>query len=396
MRTRSTPDETPADGDRIPPWVADLALAGAVALALFVLITLSAADGGRTAGPLPYVFAIGFGAALLLRRKMPRAMLTLSVLGTFAYYTLDLPTIGVALPVVAALYSAAERGLLRWSALAGAVMFVVALLFRLRDDPQPLGVLLGTDAAANIALIVGAIALGYGVRARHVQAEQQREIARLREEQLRRDAELRIRSQREHISRELHDTVGHSLSVISLHAGVAADALGHDDRAAIAAVAEVREQSTASLAELRAMVRILRSPEADDDARSVHSLDDVATVLDRARATGLEVAADIGVDTAELAAGVDAAAYRVLQESLTNVIRHAHAHRVEVSAAIEEGYLRLVVRDDGVGSGSPSGDGHGIDGMRERVRLLGGTLHAGDDPSGGFAVDAIIPVRPTP
>lgn len=167
------------DSARVPPWAMDALLAAAVTAVLSSMIWASGIGTGTTPGPLAYVFAVGFGAVLLLRRHMPVAVLVVSVLGTFAYYTLDLPTIGVALPVVAALYSAAEAGLFRWAAAMGATVFLVALFFRLRDDPQPTGYVLGTDAVANLALIAAALALGYAVRSARQRAQQQVEIARL-------------------------------------------------------------------------------------------------------------------------------------------------------------------------------------------------------------------------
>src|SRR5699024_6512339 len=147
---------------------------------------------------------------LLLRRTLPVPVLVLSVLGTFAYYTLDLPTIGVAVPVVAALFSAAERGLLRWAIGSGAVMFAVSLILPLRHAPHPLPPLPGTDAPAVIALIAAAPALGYGVPSHRLRSAQQEPISRLTAEQTRRNAEPRIQTEPPPISRDLHDTVGHS------------------------------------------------------------------------------------------------------------------------------------------------------------------------------------------
>lgn len=380
-------------------------LALAVAGVLSAVITITQAGVDHAPQPLAYVFAAGFGAILLLRRALPVPVLVLSVLGTFAYYTLDLPTIGVAVPVVAALFSAAERGLLRWAIGAGAVMFTVALLFRLRDDPQPPGYLLGTDAVTNIALIAAAIALGYGVRSHRLRSAQQEQIARLTAEQTHREAELRIRAERERISRELHDTVGHSLSVISLHAGVASDSVGHDEAAVAQALGQVRAQAAESLGELRSMVRLLRtgheSPQDDPDAladpgaRHVRSLADLPVILDSARAAGLRVHQDLDLDPAALSTPVDAAAYRVIQEAVTNVLRHAEATTVRVTVRLDADQLHLEVADDGRGAPDENHPGYGIIGMTERVRLLGGALSTRSDAS-GFTVEARMPARLDP
>ncbi|MEZ5088775.1 MAG: histidine kinase dimerization/phosphoacceptor domain-containing protein [Micropruina sp.] len=199
-------------------------------------------------------------------------MLVLSVLGVFGYYILDYPPIGVAVPVVAALYSVAEAGLIAWSVAASLVVFGVSMFFRIRDGGEALGFLIGYESVSNIALFAAAIALGYGVRARRIRAAQQAEIVRLTEAQLAREAELRLQIERERISRELHDTVGHTMSVISLQTGVAAEAIGHDDRAAGEALDRIRTASGQSLRDLRSMLRLLRSADESGEARGVQSL----------------------------------------------------------------------------------------------------------------------------
>jgi signal transduction histidine kinase len=379
---------------RAAPWVVDVALAVVVTIVLSVIIVLSQAGTGVSPNVMAYVFAAGFGAVLMLRRSMPIPVLVLSVLGTFAYYTLEYPPIGVAVPVVAALYSAGEAGLIRWAVGAGVVVFAVSLYFRLRDDPQPVGYVLGTDSVSNIALIAAAIALGYGIRARRLRAAQQEQIARLTEAQLAREAESRVQGERERISRELHDTIGHALSVIALHASVGTEAVGHDDRAVATALDHVRSQSTKSLQELRSMVRVLRTDAAgDDETRKVRSLTDVQTVLDQARAAGVDVTAAIDITADDLPAAVDTAGYRVIQESVTNIIRHAHATNARVSAVIEAGRLHITVTDDGDGAADDRTDGYGISGMTERVRLLGGSVVTRSAPGAGFSVQAMIPAK---
>lgn len=379
-------DDAPTPGDAV--------LAAAVAVVLAGIIALSGVGSRTSPGAAAYLFAAGFGAVLLLRRAMPLAVIVLSILGTFAYYTLNLPAIGVALPVAAALYSTAERGRLRTSVISGAVVFLVSLAFRLRDDPQPVGYLLGTDAALNIAVIAAAIALGYAVRARRIQAAQQRQIDRLNREQSARDAEERLRTERESVSRELHDSVGHALSVISLQAGVGQDAVGRDDDAVAKALAQVRAQATSTLTDLRGLVKALRSGTSQaDDTRHVHSLASIPSLVDDAAAAGLEVTADVDLAGAELSPAVDAAAFRVVQESLTNVVRHSQAHSATVEARMDGAALHLTVRDDGPARPDEEHSGFGIIGITERVRILGGTLSAGPTAGGGFLVEARMPGR---
>lgn len=190
--------------------------------------------------------------------------------------------------------------------------------------------------------------------------------------------------EREHISRELHDSVGHGLSVISLHAAVAREEIT-DDHPAAAPLDQIRSQASSTLNQLRTMLRLLRERDTDGE-RSVLSLD------------------DIGVLTADLTPAVDAASYRIVQESLTNVLRHSHATRVRGSAHIQDATLVVTVADNGGGgdTGDRSGGGslgHGVTGMAGRVRVLGGTFttySTGTTSPAGFTVTAKIPARLEP
>lgn len=377
-----------------PPWAIDALLGVAVALALALIIATS--EGGvRPPDVIAYLFAAGFGALMLLRRRMPRTVLVLSVLGMFAYYTLDYPPIGVAIPVVAALFSASEAGLTLWSVGAAIVVFAVSMYFRVLDGGEAIGFLLGYESVSNIALFAAAIALGFGVRARRIRTTQQAEIARLTGAQIAREAELRMQSERERISRELHDTVGHTMSVISLQAGVGAEAVGRDDHAVSDALDGIRSASTRSLQELRSMVRILRSASDPDETRSILSLSAMQGLVDAAKVAGVEVTTDITATPSELSAPVDAAAYRVIQESITNVVRHAGATHAQVKVGISDGWLHISVTDNGRGSTAGGGEngGYGMAGMSERVTLLGGSLTTRSFAGVGFAVEATIPAR---
>ena len=367
---------TSAD-ERVPPVVLDALLGTAVALAIALIIAV-AQGGSRPPDLVAYLFAAGFGALMLLRRRTPRVVLVLTTLGLFAYYTFEYPPIGIALPVITALFCAADAGRTLWAIGTGVVIMVVSFYFRTLEG-EPLGALIGYEAVSNIAFIAAATALGHSVRSR-------REIARLTAVQLEREAEWRVQRERERISRDLHDTVGHTMSVISLQAGVAAEAV-EGNPAAAAAIERIRAASRQTLRDLRSMVRFLRTP---DGALEVLSLAAVPDLVDATRGVGLEITTRIDVAVDQLSPQVDAAAYRIVQEALTNVVKHAGARRVEVSVRLHEGVLRVGVSDDGRGS-TGGGDGHGLAGMAERVRLLGGTLQTRS--CAGFTVEAEIPAR---
>lgn len=351
----------------------DLLLAAAVTLSLALIIATND-RGTRSADLFAYLFAVALGALLLLRRSMPRTVLVLSVLVMFAYYTRDYPPIGVAVPVVAALYSVAEAGRMLWATFAAVAVFAISLVFRIRDDIEPIGMLLGYESVSNLALFAAAIALGYAVRTRRQRVEQ--------------ESQLKVQAERERISRELHDTVGHTLSVISLHAGVGTEAVGTDDNAAKLALDRIKTASGRSLAELRSMVKLLRNP----DSRSVTSLTATPDLVATAESAGLTVTTRIEVGTEELSPAIDAAAFRILQESVTNVIRHANASELRIDASLTDSLLKLSITDNGRGADHLA-PGSGITGMQERARLLGGTLTAKSDATKGFTVEAELPAR---
>jgi signal transduction histidine kinase len=355
-----------------------------VALAIALIIAMD--QGGRQPPDLwAYCFAGGFGALMLLRRRVPRVMLAATVLGMFAYYTMGYPPIGVAVPVVAALFATADAGLVWWAGGAAVLVFGISMGFRLHDG-ESLAYLAGYEGVSNAALMATAIALGSSIHSRRVRSAQQAEIARL-------TAEQAAHGERERLSRDLHDTVGHAMSVISLQAGVASEAIGHDDPAARSAVGRIQAMSAQTLGDVRAMVRLLPTT-GSADGRQVLSLAGIPDLAEAARSTGLSVECDVRVEPGQVSPQVDVAAYRIVQESLTNVIRHSGATQVRVTAFLRDGTLHLTITDNG--SGAPAaeqGQGSGLTGMRERVRALGGTFTAGPgDP--GFSVSARIPARP--
>lgn len=363
----------------VDPRVVDVVLALAMALVVAVVIAADP-DAARHAGPGAYLFAVGFGALVLVRRRAPRTVLVVTVLAVFGYYTFQFAPIGMALPAVAAIYSAAELRRTGWAIGAGATLVGVATYYRTVGN-TPEEALAPYDLVTNVALVAAAVALGVAVR-----------LSREARGHEARAAEQRLQAERLRIARDLHDVVGHNLSVIALHSGVAAEAVGRDDDAARRALLHVREATSGTLHELRSTVRLLRGPAGGPDSAPT-GLAGVDALAASARAAGLVVDVELGVPAGTLDGAVDAAAYRVVQESLTNVLRHAAAGRVVVSAKAADGRLALRVADDGRGAGPGLVPGTGISGMRERVALLGGALTTGDAPGGGFVVAADLPLR---
>ena len=248
-------------------------------------------------------------------------------------------------------------------------------------------------------LVAAAIALGVSVRARREARLSQQRLRALAAAEQAREAEGRLQAERVRIAQDLHDSVGHAMSVIALHGNVAAETIGRDDEVARRAVERIAVATSAQLRELRATVKLLRSPMGVVERGAV-GLSGLGCLADAAREVGVMVDLDVTVGEGCLDGAIEAAAYRIVQESLTNVIRHSGATHAAVIAAVRGDQLELVIADDGPG-GRPvepslTRSGHGLIGMRERAAVLGGELTAGRGAASGFQVHATLPVRLDP
>jgi signal transduction histidine kinase len=205
--------------------------------------------------------------------------------------------------------------------------------------------------------------------------------------QARRDyASRMVSDERLRIARELHDIMAHSMSLIAVKAGIAnhvADARPEEARDALRII---EATSRATLNDMRRMLGVLRSSPDLSPAPDVSGLPEL---VDRTRTAGVDVSLEMAVD--DLPEGLGVSVYRIVQEALTNVVKHAGPVRCAVSVVVSKGEVRISVTDDGPG-GTP-GSGHGLVGMRERVTMYGGTFTAGPRPEGGFAVSARMPVE---
>lgn len=368
---------------------ADLALA--VAAAGVTAVALGAdlpGSGGRPLDLFGWLLAPVLGALLLVRRRAPAAVLIASAVALFGYYAFGYPPVGLALPLAAAFFSAAEAGRLRWAVGVGFVALIIGYGYRSAIS-QDLGYLFGYDLLQTLVVLGGAIAAGDAVRVRRrerLREEQRISLERQRRVEL---ARRQIDEERAGLARDVHDVLAHTIAVISLHSDVAAEALPDDPGAALKALTNVRVASKDAIRELRASLDVLRGG-ADGDRAPVGSLRDVPALADRARESGLSVT--LRMEPAPtLPATVDSTAFRIVQEALTNVVRHAHAHAAEVTVSCLYDRVELQVRDDGTGTG-PIVPGHGLTGMRERAGLLGGTVVAETRAPHGFSVSATIPL----
>ncbi len=375
---------------RWPPWAVDVVLG--VAVAAIVSVTISADIGGRQ-GPdiLAYLWAVGLGALMLVRRKHALVVLAVTALGLFAYYAAGYPAIGLAVPVVAALFSAAEVGRLGASIVTATVVVIVSVGFRLVEG-QSVAVVVGYELSGHVMLMAAAIAFGDSLRNRRAVHAGASRIAGLVAAEARRQAEMRLSDQRLSIARDLHDSFGHSTAVISLYTEAARDAIGRQDpTAARQALDQIASTAGGSMVELRRTVALLRAPGERDS--TVASIADIGALRETAEAAGFAVEMHVDIESAPpLPPIVDRTAFRIVQEALTNIVRHSAGARVVVEIAGGLRRLDVMILDDGDPPPKSAGaGGNGLRGMRERVESIGGNLSTGFE-SRGFAVRATLPI----
>lgn len=246
--------------------------------------------------------------------------------------------------------------------------------------------------ATIIFSIVWAIAFGVGRKS--VEADEAKERAARAELEREQRAHVAVADERARIARELHDVVGHSVSVMTVQASAVRRLLRPEQERERQALLIVEQTGREALAEMRRMVGVLRRPEEAPALAPQPSLEHVERLIESAREAGLRVDLRVEGEPVQLPAGVDLTAYRLVQEGLTNALKHAEASRAEVLVNYAEGHIEVTVSDDGRGVGNGDGGGHGLVGMRERVSVYGGELDAGPSPGGGYRLRARLPVAP--
>lgn len=369
----------------------DSALLALVVLAVTGAAVATSGGHGRPTDVIAYLFPVGLAALMFVRRSFPLITLTATAVGILGYYAAGYPPIGLAVPLAGALYSAAEAGRGRWAVGTAAGLLAVSFYFRATEG-ESLAYLLGYEFASTAGLMAASVALGDGVRARRLlRAEERRRAARAAVDRYREAARQR-QQERLRIARDLHDSLAHTTSVISLHTHAAEEALDDDPAAARSALAHVRTATHQAITELRTTVGLLRAP-ATPPGENANGLGRMVSIIEITEAGGLPVDVHMRGEVRTLPTAVDTAAYRIVQEAIANVVRHSGAASARVDLDYGDDELRLQVTDDGTG---PYGDrddagGHGIVGMRERADELGGELIAGPLPSGGFRVAARLP-----
>jgi signal transduction histidine kinase len=369
--------------ERLPK---DVLLAVTVAVVqLCVTLGLAHDQQGRDSIDALAVFLILAGpAALYWYRRAPVAVMVATLVPALAYWTLDYPRGLVFLAPVVAFIAGVLDGHRRaaWSMLFLGWAGVISLPHLLGDASEP-------TVSKAIGLAVWLILLAAFTEIARVKRERHLELERTEKQK----ALAQAGQERLLIARELHDVLAHNVSLINVQAGVALHLLDEQPDRARPALEAIKNASSETLREMRSVLDILRRP-GEQPPRSptagVAGLDDLVS---RTKAAGISVDARVTGEPRGLPASVDLAVYRIVQEALTNVARHAHPAAALVSLAYGDDAIEIVVEDDGLRAGEANGaGGNGIAGMRERVTALGGDFAAGPRPDVGFRVRARLPL----
>jgi len=347
----------------------------------------------RTLGPLGYGLRVAGAAALLVRRRHPVAALAGTVVPAFAYDLLNYPGGLCTIAVGVALFAVADAGHRRIG--ISAIIAVVGGFLGI-------GVLLGRGHVIDLITalwfagwLVASLMLGETTRGRRAYLEEVEQRAVEAERSREDEARRRAREERIRIARELHDVLAHRISMISVQSGVGAHLMDRDPGQARSALIAVNQASKEALRELRATLGLLRQADGPEPRSPAPGLAQVEGVMASTSAAGVDVRLEVSGEPRVLPTGVDLAAYRIIQESLTNVIRHARAATSRIAIVYQPADVVIQIDDDGRGldDHEPKAEGgNGLLGMRERAAALGGELEAGPLAPGGFRVWARLPL----
>ena len=371
--------------------VPDMTKKTTAAAATLTLIGVPAglvATGGNTQTIMTVTLGLWLALLALLLRRWPRTVLTVSILCVTAWHVAYLIGSGWVWPATAALAAVALAGRLRAAIVAAGSALLVGFAWDGVVD-QDHGAAWAIAHVGGETLWVAAV-LAAATAWRSTRRWQDEVARRLAQDEHERELDARRRraEQRVEIARDLHDVVSHTLAVVGVHLNVALDAFDSDPDEARESLRLAQDVRGRAMTDLKSLVNVLRDGSAIP--RPADDLAGLERLADQVRAAGLTVSLNEFGDPADVPAPVATAVYRVVQESLTNTVRHAEASRVAVTLRYAPQSVLVDVHDDGRGAGDMT-DGNGIAGMRERVAALGGALTAGPADT-GFTVRATIPI----
>jgi signal transduction histidine kinase len=318
----------------------------------------------------------------------PAAVFVINAVESFVDGRLPMFTVATFISVMAAVFLFGILEDRRQAVVGLAIALGAAGVVTLNDPGQG-----WSDFAGVVLLFSIAWLTGFAIGRKLEQASAAQERAERLESEREAEARAAVAEERARIARELHDVVGHSVSVMTVQASAVRRRLLPDQEQEREALEIVEQTGREALAEMRRLVGVLRRPEEAPALAPQPSLQHLDRLVAQAGESGLPVELRIEGEPTPLPPGVDLTAYRLVQEGLTNAIKHARASRADVVVRYGDGGVEVTVTDDGSGGGDGGGGGHGLVGMRERVTVYGGELEAGPRPEGGYSLRARLPVQ---
>lgn len=375
--------------DGVSPVAIDAVVAVTIAAVASAALVLSDEPAARPVDALAYMLLLAASAPLVARRRWPATGLLTSAGVALLYFLLGYPGGPPTVVLLAAVYSAAIVGRRAWVLAVTTVFAGAGSAYRaLVEDEALVGVLLNSALFVLVALLGELV---YSRRALRAEvADRLRRAGEEREQQ----AQRRVVEERMQIARELHDVMAHTVAAMTVQAGVAADTISDRPQEARAALQTLRATAKEATSELQATIAVLRRSGDEPPLLPSPGLGDLGILVETARQADVEVEVRESVATRTLPAAVDVTAYRIIQEAITNVVRHAGATTATVALEYGPTGLLVTVDDDGRGTqGHRSPVGYGLIGIRERAEALGGSASFGIAPAGGFRVQVRLPLE---
>ena len=370
-----------------------------VGVATVFLEDIGADERYKEPGVLAVVTVLATCAPIVIRRRSPLVALVISSLAILVHFLASWPEGLLPLATLYLTYTVGAWCPLREAVAGLGTVATTILVLGITDSP-------GLDTVGTIGVLAqfaAAWAIGVAMRSRRAATDARVREADERAEAERQSAARVLAEERLRIAQELHDVVAHSMSVIAVQAGMGVHVLDEQPEQARAALEAISATSRGTLTEMRRLLGVLRDSDGARSPAPAPGLVDLPRLVDDVRAAGVPATLHIEGTADCVHAGIELSTYRVVQEALTNVIKHAgEPTRVEVTVRYLPGSLAVEVVDDGrglaarsgnggVGDAPASGSGHGLVGMRERVELWGGELSVGPAPGGGYRVKALLP-----
>jgi signal transduction histidine kinase len=370
-------------------------LVAIVAVALLALQSVGQRDledatDGRSIDALAALLLAGAASCAIAARRYPATGALATLAFSLTWYAVGYTSSLVNVPHLVAFYFLGASGDRRRQLAVGALAVAGATVGMIGEGGQSTA-----STASAIGWTVAAVLLGevmwnrqallaeYRARAARAEADREAEAAR------------RVASVRLEIARDLHDVLAHSVALMTVQAGVGKDALERGSDGVGEALATIRSTGRDAMREVQALITVLRDGQQQHGAAPVPTLDRIPDLASAPRAAGIDVSVSVDVGQAEISDLAQLTAYRIVQEALTNVVRHACASRASISVAVDGHDLCVEVRDDGRGADVSAVPGYGLRGMRERAQSAGGTFQAGPGADRGWVVTARIPRRRT-